>query len=725
MYTSLNKQTFSLRNFHRLVVFVFLLFAFSTLVYGQESKMLPEKFLFGANFYPELQTRQEWNKMLGEFEKANFTAVRVVDSAWGNIEVAPGVYEFGWLRDFLDDLDKRGMKAILGTGTFIAPQWLTAKNPETLVELRPGWKVHPMARKAACLSHPLYRRACRRYILAIGKEFKDHPAVIGWQLDNEIENPLLLIDYNPAEEKAWQDWLSKTYHTPEELNERLSLVSWGMKVSSFEEVAQPREVIETPKPGKIHLPALSLAHLHFRRDLIHEFFIEQTEALREAGVKHWITTDWNAQWWGVADDPLARKSLDIAGLNFYQPVKDNPFFWKTLAWHHDMHRSAHGLGRFLVTETTIGVKGWEKMANPFPTRDQFRMWMFQPVAFGACSIMYWSGNRWRGGHWPHWGSLLDWTGKPEPDFEWVIELGEFFKKWGDHLLANPVKADAVVLTDFDQRAALMVYPHSSQASLSVLPESFDVLHRLGVGVDTINGKDAGVADNLRKYSLVVIPAATCLDGSVIPMALKQYVEQGGTVLITPFTAYQSWSGVFRGDGFGTNLSELTGVLVRTVRRMGTAEYPGRKDQHVAWKLAGMEGLSTVGVDGFCELMEVGDGTEIIATFKCDEDEPFVDGKPATTRRRIGKGSVIKLAFWPKDDSIAQLIRQLVPVSDMFEGPVSAGVQVVPRSDESLFFINTTSRPARIKLTRAATDRISGERLEGEVRMKAYGVLWLQ
>ncbi|MHC4720453.1 MAG: beta-galactosidase, partial [Planctomycetota bacterium] len=373
---------------------------------------MPTKFLFGVNFYPELQTRDEWNKMLDEFARANFNTVRILDSSWGNIETAPGEFEFGWVHDFLDDLRKRRMKAILGTGTYIAPQWLLAKNPEALVELRPGWRVHPMARKAASLSHPLYRQACRRYIAAIAKEFKDHRAVIGWQLDNEIENILSIYDYNPAEEQAWQNWLKNTYETVDELNDRLSLVSWGMKVSSFEEVAQPREVFENIRPDLIHLPALELAHLHFRRDLIGRFLIEQRQTLRDAGVEHWITTDWNARWDAMADDPLARRALDVSGLNFYQPVKDSPGFWKNLAWHHDMHRSAHKLGRFLVMETTIGVTGHSVMWNPFTTRQQWRMWMLQPVAFGSGSIMYWSGNRWRGGHWPHWGGVLDWTGKP-------------------------------------------------------------------------------------------------------------------------------------------------------------------------------------------------------------------------------------------------------------------------------------------------------------------------
>ena len=152
-----------------------------------KSRQEISEFFFGASVYPELQTRDEWNAMLDHFQRAQMNCVRVSESSWGNLETASGRYDFGWLQHFLDDLEKRKMRAILGTGSYVPPQWLAAGSPEILVQLHPGVKAHPMARHAPCLNHPLYRNALRQYILAIGKEFKDHPTVIGWQLGNEEE----------------------------------------------------------------------------------------------------------------------------------------------------------------------------------------------------------------------------------------------------------------------------------------------------------------------------------------------------------------------------------------------------------------------------------------------------------------------------------------------------------------------------------------------------------
>ena len=699
-------------------VFFPLIMGLPGLTAAEADRKLPDEFLFGASVYPELQTREEWNRMLDVFQKARFKVVRVSESSWGNLETAPGKYNFGWLKDFLDDLHKRGMKAVLGTSSYIAPQWLSAKNPDMLVELTPGLKVHPMARKAACLNHPQYRQALRRYILALGSAFKDHPAVIGWQLDNEIEFMVGRPCYNAACERAWHVWLRQTYRTPEEFNRRLNLVSWGMQVDSLDDVPQPRTGVEGGS-GPIRLPALALANLHFRRDVILNFFIEQTAALRESGVKHWIMTDWNTVWPALADDPLARKSLDLAGLNFYQPSADSPEFWTSLAWHLDMHRAAHGLGHFLVTETRVGVAGDVIMWDPFPTRDQFRMWMLQPAAYGASGLMYWSGNRWHGGHWPHWGGVLDWTGQPEPDFKWLVELGEFFHQHSPRLLRHPVQATAAVVTDFDQRAALLAYKHVPSSD-HVLPDAFDALHRLGIGADSLSVEAAARPGALARYALVVIPAATALDHAGLAPALQAYVEAGGHVVLTPFTAYQSWDGVFRKDGFGNNLAALTGVVVRTARRMGTSADKNRQDQQVSW----LGGVSPVGIDGYCEYMNVRPEAEVIGRFQ--SDEPVLNGQPAATRRKLGKGSVVKLAFWPKDDSALKLFRDLVPAGDaLLAAATPKGVQAVPRSDRSLFVVNTAPRPAAIRLARSATDRISGRAVEARHELKAYEVLWLE
>jgi beta-galactosidase len=168
-----------------------------------QAQPIADRFLFGASVYPENQIRDEWLRMLDHFHRAGFTCLRLGESAWGHLEPARGEYAFEWVAQALDDLHERGFQAILGTSTYIAPVWLMAEHPDALLELEPGVSIHPMYRKAASLTHPAYREACRALITAYGRAFRDHPAVIAWQLDNEIDAASMLRpDYNSAAEQA-------------------------------------------------------------------------------------------------------------------------------------------------------------------------------------------------------------------------------------------------------------------------------------------------------------------------------------------------------------------------------------------------------------------------------------------------------------------------------------------------------------------------------------------
>jgi beta-galactosidase GanA len=573
----------------------------------------------------------------------------------------------------------------------------------------------------------------RKYIVAFGKEFKDHPVVVGWQLGNEEEGSVKRICYNPACQAAWGAWLKKTYRTAEEFNQRLDLVSWGMRVSSLDEVPQPGEGVEE---SGAQIAALTLAHRHFRRDVLLSFFLMQAQALRESGVRQWILTDWNTEWHAVADDPLAGNCMDIAGLNYYQSREDNQKAWMNLTWHQDMHRSAYGRTHFITTENRFGVTGDARIYDASPTREQFLMWGLEAAAFGTCGLFYWSGNRWRGGHWPHWGGLLDWSGHPEPDFGWAVELGKIYAQWGKHLIDNPARATAVVLTDFDQRAALEIYPHISSSS-AVLPECFDAMHRLGIGVDSINLAAATTPANLKRYSLVLIPAATALDNADVAASLHEFVQNGGVVIVTPFTSYMDKDGIFRGDGFGASLRELTGSLVRTVRWMGWTTGHGtgpssgfsgssisqRMYPEVEWQGREVSLPSPLALQGYCEFLEVDSVAETIATFK--SCEAILDGRPAATQRKLGRGVVVKLGFWPGDDSLLRLIQQLVPDGGSFlAAPVAQGVVAVPHMDNSLFIVNTTGSEMPIHLAKSATDRLAQSTLSGRTKLSPYQVWWL-
>ncbi len=706
------------RKLHGWIIAVFGLLSCLQTV-AQSKTFETDVFLYGASVYPEIQTKEEQIKMLDLFDKAGFTVLRLGESAWGNLEPAPGKFNFGWLREFLNEMHKRDMKAILGTCSYIPPQWLAAKHPEILMRYADGSHANPMGRHAVCRNHPLFRAELEKFILAYGKEFNNHPAVIGWQLDNEIEQNVGRVDHNEANKKAWIEWLKKTYCTVDELNERLGLKAWGLQAFSFENVPQPS------RSNDGALSALHLASLHFDRDNVMEYFGWQKSLLRKAGVKQWITTDWIMTNHTLADEPGLADILDISGINQYQPTGDDPKYWAAQAMFNDIHRSVNKDGRFIVTETRIGPTGAEKLWTPSASHQQFITWIIQPAAFGANGVMHWSGNRFTGGHWPYWGGMLDWSGQPEPDFHWTAAIASFYKKWGKNLISTTVDAKAAILTDFDQRAAIEIYPHTpSDISGSLLLEAFDAFHSNGIGVDAVTPSTVKNYEKLKKYKILVIAAALCVDGKALHPALEQFVETGGILVITPFTGYQTWDGVFRNTGFAADLAGLSGTLVRTIRLLAQPSKESKRLNVAEWNSSWKMEPSEIGMEGFTEILEMQDNIEVIARFTTDED--VMNNRPAATIRKSGKGIVLKLAFWPANNHFNALINQLTQnFNPYLKESLPEGVQAVPRTDSSFFIINTLSSGVKLSLAKKMTDRITGTKRESSLDLKPYEVLWLE
>jgi len=164
--------------------------------------------------------------------------------------------------------------------------------------------------------------------------------------------------------------------------------------------------------------------------------------------------------------------------------------------------------------------------------------------------------------------------------------------------------------------------------------------------------------------------------------------------------------------------------VRTIRWMGAAEASGRKCPEAEWRGEGMTGPSPVALEGYCEFLESGPEAEVIATFKSEQS--ILNGRPAATQRRLGRGIVVKLAFWPGDDSFLRLVRQMIPDGGgFFSTPLPAGVLAVPHVDNSMFIVNTTGKEMAIELSKAASDRLSETQMSGRTILKPFQVVWLE
>src|ERR1700759_648768 len=176
--------------------------------------------LFGAAYYAEYQPYERLEADLDLMARAGFSVIRVGESVWSTWEPQDGVFDLDWLQPVLDAAHARGIRAIVGTPTYAVPPWLRRRYPETAAHRATGVAIPYGRRQDINHPHPAFRRLAERVIRRVVSRYADHPAVIGWQVDNE---PGINILHNPDVFDGFREWLRERYGDVEELNRR-----WGL-----------------------------------------------------------------------------------------------------------------------------------------------------------------------------------------------------------------------------------------------------------------------------------------------------------------------------------------------------------------------------------------------------------------------------------------------------------------------------------------------------------------
>ena len=193
----------------------------------------------GAAYYPELWPLAEVENEIARMHELGVNCVRVGEFAWGRMEPREGEFDFAWLHEIVDKLYAGNIAVILCTPSATPPKWLTDTYPETLNVQSGGLASQFGGRCHVCKSSPVMREKNRIITRKLGEEFGNHPAVIGWQLDNEI------FHYGngchcPLCQKRFRRWLEQKYGTIEQLNAAWGAARWSLEYDSFDSIIPPR-----------------------------------------------------------------------------------------------------------------------------------------------------------------------------------------------------------------------------------------------------------------------------------------------------------------------------------------------------------------------------------------------------------------------------------------------------------------------------------------------------
>jgi len=582
-----------------------------------------ESILYGVAYYPEYMPYDRLDKDVELMQKAGITVVRVGESTWSSWEPQAGEFQFAWMQRILNRLHQAGIKAILGTPTYSIPTWLYKQHPEIVLthngtapplgdlyqatyppSLTPG-AYGP--RQNYDFLNPYFRQHAESVIREIISHFKGHPAVIGYQIDNETGPTGASSPYMEAE---FLRRLKEKFKTPEAINKAWGLVHWGQLVDKWEDL---------PPPDGILNPGYKLEWENFQHDVVTEFLAWQAKIVNEyKRPDQFITQDFSGGVHTDIDQWAIARSLDI--------VAENPYFetqarlsgrgiWLT----DDLGRSLKH-SNFLVTETNAQSIGWDSRTQYPPYPGQLRLVAYAHLAAGANMVEYWHWHSLHYGQETYWKGVLSHDLEPSRLYDEVSRIAGELKKLGPQLVNLQKGNQVAILVSIDSANTLTYMPfHDHVNYMSTLRQMYDALYELNVEPDFVQAGDA----NLSKYRVLLVPPLYSASDATLRQ-ISNYVENGGNVVM----AFKS--------GFADEHSTVRPVLapgpLRNACGFHYQEFtnlPGpvrlKPDPY---------GVGDQNAGSVWEEFLVPESAEVIASFD-DEYWQF----PAITRNKFGSGTL--------------------------------------------------------------------------------------
>jgi beta-galactosidase len=487
--------------------------------------------LYGVAYYPEYMPYDRLDKDLAMMRKAGITVVRVGESTWSSWEPRDGDFQFAWMQRLLDRLHQAGIKVILGTPTYSIPTWLYKEHPEIVVTHNgtappltdPYSPTYPPAitpgyygpRQNYDFLNPYFRQHAERIIREIVSHFKDHPAVIGYQIDNETFPTGVPTPYMNA---AFLERLKQKYKTPDTVNKIWGLVYWGQLVNKWEDLP--------PRDGILN-PGYKLEWENFQHDVVTDYLAWQAKIVNEyKRPDQFVTQDFSGGVHTNLDQWAIARSLDIVAENPYfqtQARLDGRSIWLS----DDLGRSLKHTN-FLVTETNAQTIGWDSRTQYPQYPGQLRLVVYTHLAAGANMVEYWHWHSLHFGQETYWKGVLSHDLEPNRTYAEVSRIAGELRRLGPQLADLRKDNKVAILVSVDSANALSYMPFADNVNyMTVLRQMYNALYDLNVEPDFVPAGDPGIS----RYKVLLIPPLYSASDAVMQQ-ISDYVKNGGQVVMS-------------------------------------------------------------------------------------------------------------------------------------------------------------------------------------------------
>ena len=622
----------------------------------------------GVIYYPEAWPRERWPQDIAMMRDAGFNLVRLGEFAWSRIEPLEGKFDLEWLESVVDLFHAASIKVMLSVPSAGPPPWLSTNYPETLLHDENGHP-HPLGiRRHYCPTSPRFREAVVAVTRALGKAFAEHPAVVTWQIDNEIaigETSTCNCEHCIA---TFHEWLKQKHKTIANLNTAWNNVFWSSEFDSWEQIKPP-----------FHRNSARLDWHLFQSAVFSDFIKQQSEILRSINHDWTLTTN---SW--IAINPSLDlveifRDLDVASYDCYVNYHGTLQAYRA-TW--DLYRNIKQTpAPFWIAETGA----WNCLTTLDNSLDALRAWFYEFFARGVDAVIYF---RWRQSVMgeEHHPAVLTWSGVETDQYRKLQSIFKEFCKFEDEFTGLPLP-DAAAAVVFDQKTALLAYCEKNSDYTNAVVIADELLNKMLLTPDVVPME---FCRDLSKYKLIVLPQLARVDKAFAEV-LRKYVADGGVVLAQVRLGQIDNEGkrllttapALLQDVFGIRIDERWDI--KCTPRYGPAQYEppaeGKTASHVRLEFEGIKGKGYRHMEKICP-----NGCEVLGEYVSG----ILAGHPFLSVNKYGSG----LAFYqavPADSAteeriVAMAARRagLVPVHD-----IPGEVSVIKRGD-ILFHINNSS-----------------------------------
>jgi beta-galactosidase len=458
-------------------------------------------------------------------KQAGISVVRMGESTWSLWEPEEGHFEYAWMDRAVRAMDAAGIKVIMGTPTYSIPTWMYKKHPEILARPLGGAPTFYGMRQNMDTDNPTFRFYAERVIRNLVEHYRNNPAVIGWQIDNETSS------YGASNQDVFDGFvnhLKTKFGSPENLNKQWFLNYWGQDIHSWDEL---------PTRDSAQSTGYKLEWTRWQQMRVTDYLTWQARIVRQyRRPDQFVTQDFAGAMHRDVNEFEVAKALDVAATNPYHGTQDN-MDGHSQAEVGDYIRSVKR-ANYLVTETNAQTTDWTSAFQYPPYDGQLRLDVYTHLASGANMVEYWHWHSIHSGQETYWKGVLGHDLEPNRAYAEVSKTAHELQRVGPHLVDLKIKNDVAILYSVDSLNALDFMPFTQAGPQwassppvadykSLVSQLHSALYNLNIGVDFVFPENP----DFSRYRVLIVPALYISDDALL-QRISDYVKQGGHVLMT-------------------------------------------------------------------------------------------------------------------------------------------------------------------------------------------------